>query len=171
MGLGGVILDEAGTVVRSNDAAHGILVNRGPVSPESLREGLKHILRQADRRFSIDKESWVMIPRDGQRPLVVRAMPVGESTDPYSRTVLVLVDLGACPQPSPTALQSMFSLTEAEADLTVRIACGSSPSEIAKAKGVKLTTIRSQLASVFAKTQTSRQTDLVALISRIAILP
>jgi DNA-binding CsgD family transcriptional regulator len=34
-----------------------------------------------------------------------------------------------------------------------------------------MATVRSQLASVLAKTQTRRQAELVALLARIAILP
>ena len=44
-------------------------------------------------------------------------------------------------------------------------------SKIAKDHRVCVATVRSQLASVFAKTNTRRQTELAMLLARIAILP
>jgi DNA-binding CsgD family transcriptional regulator len=61
-------------------------------------------------------------------------------------------------------LRAEFGLTKAEARLALRVAEGSSLASAAQAFNVKLTTIRSQLQQVFAKTGTSRQTELVALL-------
>jgi DNA-binding CsgD family transcriptional regulator len=66
-------------------------------------------------------------------------------------------------------LRAEFGLTKAEARLALRLAEGSSLASAAQTFGVKLTTIRSQLQQVFAKTGTSRQSELVAmLLSRIS---
>ena len=51
------------------------------------------------------------------------------------------------------------------------IASGATPAEIAADNLVSMATVRSQLASVLAKTQTRRQAELVALLARLAILP
>jgi DNA-binding CsgD family transcriptional regulator len=59
----------------------------------------------------------------------------------------------------------MFGLTPAEAKLSVEISRGKSPTDIACLNGVSIATVRSQLAAVFAKTQTSRQTELVGLLA------
>ena len=61
-------------------------------------------------------------------------------------------------------LRAEFGLTKAEARLALRLAEGSSLASAAQAFDVKLTTIRSQLQQVFAKTGTSRQTELVAML-------
>jgi DNA-binding CsgD family transcriptional regulator len=61
-------------------------------------------------------------------------------------------------------LRAEFGLTNAEGRLALRIAEGSSLASAAQAFNVKLTTIRSQLQQVFAKTGTSRQTELVAML-------
>jgi DNA-binding CsgD family transcriptional regulator len=55
--------------------------------------------------------------------------------------------------------------------LAVQITRGDTPADIARETGVSIATVRSQLASVFAKTQTGRQAELVALLARVAILP
>ena len=71
-------------------------------------------------------------------------------------------DLAALP--ALARLRAEFGLTKAEARLALRLAEGSSLASAAQAFNVKLTTIRSQLQQVFAKTGTSRQTELVAML-------
>jgi DNA-binding CsgD family transcriptional regulator len=66
--------------------------------------------------------------------------------------------------PEAARLRAEFGLTKAEARLALRLAEGSSLASAAQAFNVKLTTIRSQLQQVFAKTGTSRQTELVAML-------
>jgi DNA-binding CsgD family transcriptional regulator len=61
-------------------------------------------------------------------------------------------------------LRAEFGLTKAEARLALCLAEGSSLASAAQGFNVKLTTIRSQLQQVFAKTGTSRQTELVAML-------
>jgi DNA-binding CsgD family transcriptional regulator len=66
--------------------------------------------------------------------------------------------------PEVTRLRAEFGLTKAEARLALRLAEGTSLTSAAEAFDVKLTTIRSQLQQVFAKTGSSRQAELVALL-------
>ena len=67
-------------------------------------------------------------------------------------------------------LRELFGLTAAEARFAQLIASGDSVEEVAEKMGIKLTTARSKLAVIFSKTETRRQTKLVALLSRIAHL-
>ena len=71
-------------------------------------------------------------------------------------------DLAALP--GAVRLRAEFGLTKAEARVALRVVEGSSLASAAQAFNVKLTTIRSQLQQVFAKTGTSRQAELVALL-------
>jgi DNA-binding CsgD family transcriptional regulator len=66
--------------------------------------------------------------------------------------------------PGVIRLRAEFGLTKAEARLALYLADGASLPSMAQAFDVKLTTIRSQLQQVFAKTGTSRQAELVALL-------
>ena len=50
-------------------------------------------------------------------------------------------------------------------------ACGYTLLEIAQSRNLSRTTIRSHLASLFAKTDTRRQSELIALLRSIAVLP
>jgi len=65
-------------------------------------------------------------------------------------------------------LQRVFDLTHAEVRLAQGIARGDSLEEIAGGLRIKISTARTQLASIFAKTQTRRQAKLVALLGGLS---
>lgn len=65
-------------------------------------------------------------------------------------------------------LERLFNLTRTEAEVTVQLAQGESPEAIASARGVSVETVRGQLRSVFRKTGTHRQGELVGLLGRVA---
>lgn len=79
-------------------------------------------------------------------------------------------DLYDFPAPSGRLLQECFHLTPAETRLACIIARGEPLECAAQTLGIKLPTARTQLAAIFAKTNTRRQPQLVALLSRLAHL-
>lgn len=60
-----------------------------------------------------------------------------------------------------------FGLTEVESGLAWALVRGLSPSEYAKQRGVKISTVRTQIRSLLHKTGASRMSDLVQLLSRL----
>jgi len=64
---------------------------------------------------------------------------------------------------------ALYHLSPAEAKLAVILAEGRSPEQAAERLQVSINTVRSQLKSVFAKTSTSRQSELVANLLRGAL--
>jgi DNA-binding CsgD family transcriptional regulator len=110
----------------------------------------------------------VTVHRGNGRPLAIYQLPI---TPRAGGTVLVLVNLDTSLQPRPLTLQRMFSLTAAEVRLASAIAMGSTPTDLARQRHVSRATVRSQLASIFAKTHTHRQAELVALLARVSLLP
>jgi DNA-binding CsgD family transcriptional regulator len=84
---------------------------------------------------------------------------------------MVLINLDVTPRPSADVLKRVFGLTSTEARLAIELTDGRSPEEIAVTTRVTVGTVRKQLATVFSKTNTHRQSELVALLSRLAILP
>jgi DNA-binding CsgD family transcriptional regulator len=61
-------------------------------------------------------------------------------------------------------LMQIFQLSPAEARLARAVAHGQDLEAFALEQGVKMTTIRTQMASIYGKTNVRRQTDLVRLI-------
>lgn len=79
---------------------------------------------------------------------------------------LALLRLTAMHRPAPgirSRLERLYGLTRAEAELTVLLAQGESLEAIASARSVKLETVRTQLRTVYRKTGTHRQGELVCL--------
>jgi DNA-binding CsgD family transcriptional regulator len=61
----------------------------------------------------------------------------------------------------------VFGLTPAEARLASIMAEGANPEEAAEELHISRDTARNQLRAIFAKTTTHRQSELVALLSRL----
>lgn len=67
-------------------------------------------------------------------------------------------------------VQTLFGLSRKEAELACTLIEGCSLQEAAERRAVGITTVRSQLSSLFRKTGTSRQGQLIALLARSAPL-
>ncbi len=113
----------------------------------------------------------IVVQRLGRRPLVVRVLPVdGAARSPFlgARALLVITDLSDQPRPQSGILMRTFGLSQAEARLASLMATGISPEQAAEELGIARETARGQLKAVFAKTDTHRQGELIAMLSRLA---
>ena len=68
--------------------------------------------------------------------------------------------------PQTALLKNRFGLTSAEARLVLRLVSGDSLRAAAKALGVQYETVRTHLKSIFQKTGTRRQAELVIVVVR-----
>ena len=68
------------------------------------------------------------------------------------------------PEVAPDLVRRLFGLTESESRLASAIASGDSIDGAAESMGVTVSTARTYLKQVFAKTGTSRQGDLVRMV-------
>ncbi len=112
----------------------------------------------------------IIIQREGKRPVVMTVLPVdGAARTPFlgARVLLTLSDLDAETLPDSTVIARAFGLSPAEVRLALLVGNGTSPSEAAEELGIARETARSQLKTVFAKTGTHRQAELVALLARM----
>ena len=85
-----------------------------------------------------------------------------------SRKSRIASALDSLPVPSTQLLQEYFDLTLAEVKLAQSLARGLSLEEAARHLNIKMSTARTQLASIFLKTDSQRQGKLIAILSRIA---
>lgn len=108
------------------------------------------------------------VPRDRHMPLtlaITPLRPVGSRLTGQPPLALVFMR-----DPERTTILSdqlcdLFGLTRTEAAVAADLAHGRSLAQIAEAHGVGLATVRSHLKKVLAKTGTSRQAEVVALIA------
>jgi DNA-binding CsgD family transcriptional regulator len=68
--------------------------------------------------------------------------------------------------PQTAFLKNRFGLTPAEVRLVLRLVSGDSLRSAAKALGIKYETVRTHLKSIFQKTATRRQAELVIVVIR-----
>jgi DNA-binding CsgD family transcriptional regulator/PAS domain-containing protein len=104
----------------------------------------------------------------GARSYAVMVTPLiaapGQSVASDAVVALFVADPSARLTADPEALSELYQLTYSEAELVRLLAAGLSLEEAAQKRGVSLNTARSHLKHVFAKTDTSRQGELVRLI-------
>jgi DNA-binding CsgD family transcriptional regulator len=177
------LLDGNGTLRHANRAAEKILGEGGAFA---LRAGKLCTVQPAASRVlekliaaaaSIDPAlrtggSMALLAEGRMKPFSVIVAPVGRDRFISLReglSVCVCVtDLEAEARLPEDALRDVLGLTPAETRLARALFAGANLQEAANRFDVSLNTVRVQLASVFDKTQTNRQSDLIALLSRLA---
>jgi DNA-binding CsgD family transcriptional regulator len=181
-----LVLDEARRVTFTNPAGEDFLASRpqfnrrpcgftlsDPSADAALGEAVRACIRH---QFHGRPPPMISMagPGDPLRvivmPLIADATlskgPVGGAA--ATRRLALLLFFGARPPCDTLALlRTKFGLTTAEAEIAAALSNGSSLNECASRRGVAIPTVRNQLQSIFAKTSTSRQAELVALLSRL----
>jgi len=180
IGLPAAILDRSGRVLATNaliEALHSHIVwlpNDGialadPGANELLRYAIVEIANPA-------ATSVRSFPARGTtaNPVVVHLVPAtGRARDLFEGGfgILAVTAVAIPSAPGAALIQGLFDLTPAEARIAVGVAEGLTLDRIAKRHGVAVTTVRSQLKSVFAKTGLQRQSQLTALIAAQVKIP
>jgi DNA-binding CsgD family transcriptional regulator len=103
------------------------------------------------------------------RPLHIVSTPLrrigaGDLPDARFATALFFGDPGIAAAGSEHALADLYDLTPAEERLALRLASGETLAEAAAQLGIRTSTARGALHSVFEKTGTHRQASLVRLV-------
>lgn len=71
------------------------------------------------------------------------------------------------PQLTKQILNHRYGLTYTEREVTWALYKGGSPADIARSRGVSVNTVRNQIKSAYAKTETSRLSDLIKMVAEI----
>jgi DNA-binding CsgD family transcriptional regulator len=180
---GVILLDEQGRTIFVNRAAerllgmhdglfveHGCLVAALPKE----REALRLLVLQAARRRTGDAlhaGGALSISRPSmRRPYNTLVTPLGRRHasphGPEAAVAVFVADPDDRTQSESDALIRLFRLTPAEARLAAGVGTGAPMVEVADSLGIGRETARSHLRSVFAKTGTTRQAELVRIIAR-----
>lgn len=181
--IGLVLVDRNEHVIYSNPVARLALKSHPAVNMrgkritatdvESARALSNHISRAVNRAHDTVSERGGIIGlrhADSDYPLVMLITPVTDlkqafRLDDESAAVAIFIsDPQHMQAIDPDALQEIYNLSRAEAEVAVALANGMNMKDISAAKEVSLETVRSQLKSVYRKTGTNGQSDLIRLL-------
>ena len=179
LGCGGLLLDNKGRVLQTNPKAHRYLgsrfnLNRRGGSPEgtineAVQDGLRSALMGSAEVAPILGDH-IVVPRADSRPLLLRQLilPGGLDVSGEAIAAIVVLDMEDCPHPDEDLLRDLFLLTPAKARVANRLSCGQDVASIACHLGVSRGTVRVHLKSLFWKTATRRQGELIALLAHLS---
>jgi DNA-binding CsgD family transcriptional regulator len=166
------LLNAKGEVARTNRAADRLLagelqVRQGRIcsidqgANDHLSRALRELLWKASGASLLPP---VMLPRKDKRPVLAYPVKMSQLSASYfseCQAAIVLVDTDARRRTPEATLRGAFHLTQAEARLASQLASGDSLNTVCERLGIVKETGRNQLKSIFAKTGTSRQAELV----------
>jgi DNA-binding CsgD family transcriptional regulator len=164
-GCGAAIASTDGAIHAENASAERILrmIRQG----HALGSAPGHLPRRLLAMLEANAPAPVSMNLAGDRPYVARKLSLGEDNANF---LLICVDLNASQPASSKPLQSVFGLTHCEAYLAAQLCTGATLRQIAARREIGIGTVRGQLKSIFIKTGTTRQPELVALLAKLTCL-
>jgi DNA-binding CsgD family transcriptional regulator len=176
-----IFVEQAGTTVFANRSAHMMAARADSFL---LRQGRIEVMRQSDRarfeqliagacgqdpRATAARGGAMRLARkSGLRDYLVVVAPLARRLDLFSGLSPVACILITDPEAAPTRpralLRQLYGLTATEVLIAERLVMGDRPERAAAALGAKVSTVRAHLASLFRKTGTSRQSEVIRLL-------
>jgi DNA-binding CsgD family transcriptional regulator len=184
VGRGAMVVDELGRVLGLNacvqlgDGLHvsaGVLQTSRSNDRPRLQEFLSGIKsRAASRQPNEPTRSapiMLTLPRpSGRRPWLLDAIDLSDNAKgPQGRAaaLLLITDVEQPSRLSIELLDQVFGLTATEARVAIELASGKSLQEVSVRLDISEGHARQRLKSVFCKTRTSRQGELIALLAKL----
>lgn len=186
LSAGVFLCDDQGKVVYMNHAAENQLSNSGVfrMNKQHLSPVDRRIAQQFTSAFSdaMNDEAdinphphSIALPNNNGSGLVATILPLGKGdrknlSKPFSASAAVFVqDPAVLPLFPGEAFAKLYGLTGGE----LRVALAMDPEhkleDVAEMLGIGLQTVKTHLQHIFQKTGTSRQAELVALMSRASV--
>ncbi len=177
LSLAVIVLDASARVLLTNTAGAGLLS-----AGDGLTLGVGRICRAGDPRQTAELHRLVRAAATGDgaalgegmlalgrpslgRPLSLAVSAIeGAAGAADALAVLFVADPETARPPAPPAIARLFDLTGAESRLVHALAMGDRLEAAAERCGVTIGTARTYLKQVFAKTETSRQSELIRLV-------
>ena len=173
-----LLIDEYGRAVHANRSAeqllegrnalwleNGHLFTRDEAVTRSINLEVSNAIR-ASRGIAVEPCTTVQLPRRARSPLIIMIAPMqfSRSEAGQGAALLFVFDPEIAPSVGVDVVRALFGLSDAEAQLAVALGSGKTLEDAAQERGTSIHTIRTQLKSIFNKTGTKRQSDLVALL-------
>jgi DNA-binding CsgD family transcriptional regulator len=177
LGLPAAVLGDAGQLIAVNPELETLSPRIRVGAADMLQlegAGAQALLEEAILRYKAQivptVQSIPLLAREGRPPLILHLLPIRRAArDIFSRSmaVLAVTQVGQVGPPDMRVLCGLFDLTPAEARVARGIAMAQTPEMVAAALGVSLETARSHLKRIMQKTGTTRQAELVLLLSSL----
>jgi DNA-binding CsgD family transcriptional regulator len=190
MFVGAVITNSDLTILHSNDMAQELLDEGDAVRSEMGKLGIapalgpklaNELVRQHElvvsdsSKFPYNATAPLLVPRSIGNPLSIISAPLSEEAypGPWPQGPPAAVTYFSLPEKftelAPERLRLAYGLTATEANLAIALALGKSLKQSADESNRSEATLRKHLQSIFTKTETHRQSELVSqLLRRIA---
>ncbi|MBY8604880.1 MAG: helix-turn-helix transcriptional regulator [Burkholderia sp.] len=180
--VGTAILDERGTIMRTNSVADeifaecdGLRVRGGtleasyPLEDRKLQKLIRQVL--AERTGVTPSVAHaIAVPRPSGKPrlgVLIRAVPLSEWSEDNPRRpacAIFIRDAERKSQASHDIVRKLFDLTPAETALALALVNGQTLEEAADELAISKNTARSHLRAIFSKTGVTRQATLVRML-------
>ena len=171
--IGVMICDQRGRLVLHNQAARRELADGGvlQLGADSLLDvqggaGLL-ALRRAVHGAAFQRSHHLVPLRVGERLLMLAVQPLQVVRDGAPRVLLLMRRRGLCPDLALQHLARVHALTAAEADVLALLLAGVRIGDLARERGVKLATVRTQVAALRAKLGVRRVDDITRLVAEL----
>ncbi len=180
-----IVVDDERRIIHTNAVAQSMLrvgdpifMRAGQVRLHAVASdtALDRVVRQfaggADGADTHSGSGISAVRQDGP-PCLIHILPL-QRMQAYSglsdrpAVALFIADAAVAPRFPADALGALYGLTPAEQRVFELVIEGKSPKSIAPILGVAVSTVKTQLLSIFAKTDCARQADLVRLASRLS---
>lgn len=170
----GVILcDARGRLLLHNHAAQQVLADGSVLllGPDGMLDvaggsGLL-LLRRAVHGAACQRSHHLVPLRHGEHSLMLAVQPLRGDADGTQRALLLIGRRSMCPGLAVQQLGRVFALTPAEVEVLTSLLAGVRIPDMAQSRGVKLSTVRTQVAALRAKLGVRRVDDILRLVAEL----
>lgn len=181
---GALVVDRALTVLLANAAAGALTGDGLSLSQRKLQASHRQDQGALDRLLqsaivsapsATNLEAVALRRPSGRRPLIVQAIPLARHSAESAfllgaAAIVIVIDPERQRRGDTTDALRLFGLTPAQARLASLIGEGHSRADAAEALAVSQSTVNDTVKQIYSKLGISRQSELVRLVARLAIL-
>ncbi len=170
---GVMVCDAGGRLLMHNrvagrELADGGLLRHGPDGLLDVAGGTGLLaLRRAVHGAAIDHSHHLVPLRHGLQCLMLAVQPLRCDDASAPRVLLLTGRRGLCPELAVHHLGRVYALTPAELSVLSSLLAGVRIGDMAHARGVKLSTVRTQVAALRAKLGVRRVDDITRLVAEL----
>ena len=183
LSTGILLTEESGRIAYMNGSAEAILKDGNALKSKDgrlvavrphARDALSRALEEssAGKAPSTSGQHAIPLPDEEGSGLIANVLPLQwrDGRNPLATlpgaAAVIIQDPAEGAAPPMEAIGLLYGLTAAERNVLEHVAASHTPQETADRLGVSINTVKTHLQKIFAKTNTTRQADLVRLVAR-----